>query len=285
VALDVWPVSHSTFSHPFHKPPRLCIIPASMSILLIAITAFLAGAVNAMAGGGTFLAFPMLTGVGGLSEKAANISCTLGLWPGAVASVVAARSGIRALPHRTVIAYAFLCLIGGAIGSELLLQTSVHTFSLAIPWLLAFATGVFAFGKYIARWAGRTGQKGHSRSWIVFVGAAQFVIAIYGGYFGAGIGVLTLAGLSLTGIGDLRQINAMKVVLTTAINLAALIVFLFGPVPWIYVGPMAIASAMGGFVGMMGAQRMPQALLRTVILLTGIALTAVYFWKTYGPHA
>jgi uncharacterized membrane protein YfcA len=281
--------------------------------------------------------FPALTGLGGITEIAANIACTIGLWPGSASSVLPARGEIARLPRGVVIAYVAICLAGGAIGSYLLLHTSAAAFSRAIPWLLAFATGVFAMGKRIARWAGRgsAGQgnarrgasasgatepattagaidadavargaivpagivsmergagepgpvdpAGHSAGWTIFVGFVQFIVAIYGGYFGAGIGVLTLAGLSFTGLGDLKRINSLKVLLSTATNLSALVVFLFGPVPWRFAGPMAAASAVGGFVGMQGANRLPQPVLRGMILTIALGLTAAYFWKVYGP--
>jgi uncharacterized membrane protein YfcA len=181
-----------------------------------------------------------------------------------------------------VVVYSTLCLIGGTLGSLLFLSTSARTFSLVIPWLLAFATTVFMFGQQISKWAGREGQKPHSHGWILFVGGIQFMVAVYGGYFGAGIGVLTLAGLSLSGIGDLREINSLKVLLSTATNLSAAVVFLFGPVPWHYVVPMAIASTLGGLVGMIGAQRLPQNVLRAMISAIAILLTVAYFWKTYA---
>jgi uncharacterized membrane protein YfcA len=251
-----------------------------MPTLWVTITAFLAGAVNAVAGGGTFLAFPALTGFGRISEKAANIGCTIGLWPGSASSVIPAAPRIREMPRAVIISYMLVCLCGGTIGSILLQLTSEHSFSLAIPWLLGFATLVFSLGKRIARWAGREGQS-HTARWLIFSGCVQFIIAIYGGYFGAGIGVLTLAGLSVSGLGDIQKINALKALLSTCTNLAAAIVFLFGPVPWHYVAPMAIASAAGGFLGMAGAQRLSQKMLRGAILTVGISLTAVYFWKTY----
>ena len=247
------------------------------------MVAFLAGAVNAVAGGGTFLAFPALTGIGQISEKLANIACTIGLWPGAAASVAAVRKELRRLPKSLVLAYVPVCLVGGAVGSLLLLHTRERTFHLAIPWLLLFATIVFAMGQRVARWAGR--EPGHRPTlrWTLLVGSIQFFVAVYGGYFGAGIGVLTLAGLSLVGLESLHQTNVLKVVLSTSMNLTAAIVFLFGDVPWRFAGPMAGASIVGGFVGMHAAQKLPPKVLRAVILAIAILLPAAYFWKVYAP--
>ncbi len=117
--------------------------------------AFVAAGVNAVAGGGTFLMFPILTTTAKLSELAANVACTIGLWPGSASSVVAVQRDIRQLPRRIVAGYALLCLTGGAIGAELLEHTSEKTFHYFIPWLLLFATIVFLMGQRIARWAGR----------------------------------------------------------------------------------------------------------------------------------
>src|SRR5438094_1219832 len=116
-----------------------------MTYLLIAIAAFVAGAVNSIAGGGTFISFPTLTGVAGLTEKIANMTSTIGLWPGSAAGVLAAGPEFRRLPRPMVVAYGFISLIGGTIGSLLLLRTNDRTFQLVIPSLLAFATVAFGF--------------------------------------------------------------------------------------------------------------------------------------------
>jgi uncharacterized membrane protein YfcA len=254
-------------------------------LLLVCLAAFTAAALNAVAGGGTFLAFPVLTGLAGLSEKAANVACTIGLWPGSASAVAAVRAEFKRLPRYMVVGYSLAALLGGFLGAELLLHTSERTFYYAIPWLLAFATSVFAMGKQIAKWANREAKieagRGHSVVWVCFVGLIQFVLSIYGGYFGAGMGVLTLAGLSFVGLPDIRQINVLKVLLSTATNLTAALIFMLGPVNWRYVGPMAVSSMLGGYVGMHAAQRLPQVWLRRVILTIATLLTAAYFWKVY----
>ncbi len=258
--------------------------PTLMPVALAAAAAAVATAVNAVAGGGTFVAFPVLTGVGGLSERAANVTCTLGVWPGSVASAVAGRRAVARLPRRLTVAYVLLALAGGGVGAELLEHTSDHAFYLAIPWLLLFATAVFAAGDRVARWAGRGGGEAAELhgGWAAFVGVVQFVLSVYGGYFGAGMGVLTLAGLSLVGLGDLRQVSVLKVLMSTATNASAVAVFLCGPVQWRFAGPMAAAGVAGGFVGMHVAQRLPRRVLRATILTIASGLTAAYFWKVYG---
>ena len=251
-----------------------------MTEIWVVVAALLASAINAFAGGGTFLTFPTLTGVAGLSEKVANMTSTIGLWPGAASSVVASRSEFRKLPRGMLVGFSIVSLMGGALGAVLLLSTSVQTFRLVVPWLLLTATLIFAFSKPIARWAGR--KHGHrSLRWTMLVGFIQFFIAIYGGYFGAGIGVLMLAGLAFAGLDDIRQMNALKVWMGTIINGLASGIFLFGPIEWKFAVMMAGASVVGGFLGMAGARRVPQTMLRGVILGIGMMLTAVYFYKAY----
>ena len=251
-----------------------------MGILLVVLASFAAGAINAVAGGGTFLTFPTLTYFGGLSDLRANVTSTIGLWPGSASSVAAAWSEFGKLPKGIVIPFSIISLLGGAAGSILLLHTSAKAFSLFIPWLLGFATVVFACSKPIARWAGR--QHGdRTLRWTIVVGLVQIAVSVYGGYFGAGIGVLMLAGLSFAGLDDIHQMNALKVLLATLINGISCVIFFFGPVDWKLAPPMAIASIAGGFLGMYAARRIRQDQLRALILLVGITLTIVYFVKNY----
>lgn len=257
-----------------------------MTILLVSLVAFVAGAVNAVAGGGTFLTFPALTGIARLTEKVANMTSTIGLWPGSAASVVAAKSEFRRLPGGMVLAFGTISLIGGGLGAWLLLRTTTEAFRLVIPWLLAFATVVFAFSKPIARWAGR-GHGNRSLKWTVLVAAVQMAVAVYGGYFGAGIGVLMLAGLSFAGLDDIHQMNALKVLLATLINGVAAVVFLaqhVEHVDWPLAITMAVASIVGGFLGMVWGRKLHPDQLRLFILAIGIGLTGYYFWNAYRSH-
>lgn len=255
-----------------------------MTLLWVALAAFVASGINAFAGGGTFLTFPTLTGVAGLSERIANMTSTIGIWPGSASSVYAAKSEIARVPRGLLIAYGIISLIGGLTGSLLLLYTSDRSFKLAVPWLLLFATVIFACSKPIARWSGRH-HGGRSLGWEVLVGIIQFAVAVYGGYFGAGIGVLMLAGLSFVGIEDIHQMNALKALLGTLINGVAVVIFLFGPIDGRIALAMACSAAIGGFVGMKLARRVPQQTLRMVILCVGILLTSVYFYKAYFAGA
>jgi uncharacterized membrane protein YfcA len=261
-----------------------------MTLLLAAVAAFVAAAINSVAGGGTFLTFPVLTGPLALSEKVANMTSTIGLWPGSASSIYAARTDIRRIPTSQLFTFGIISVIGGVLGAQLLRWTDQKTFRLVIPWLLAFATLVFAFSKPIAKWAGA--KHGHRTPfWTLVVACIQLLVAVYGGYFGAGIGVLMLAGLSFAGLDDIRQMNALKVLLATIINGVAAAVFLYGSlfgddvdgrINWPIGAAMALSAAVGGFLGMAVAQRMPQVALRVVVLLVGTALTVIYFVRAYG---
>lgn len=251
-----------------------------MGTVLITLAAFAAGAINAIAGGGTFITFPALTYLGPMSERAANVTSTIGLWPGSASSVVAALADIRRVPRGILITFSMISLIGGALGAELLLHTSDKAFGRVIPWLLAFATLVFAFSKPIARWAGRH-QGEPTVGWTIVVGCVQIAVAVYGGYFGAGIGVLMLAGLSFAGLKDIHLMNGLKVLLATLINGISAVIFFLGPVVWRLVPEMVVASVIGGYVGMYAARRIKPDQLRALILLVDVSLTIAYFVKNY----
>lgn len=259
-----------------------------LTLALVSGAALVASAINAVAGGGTFLTFPTLTGIGGLSEKIANMTSTIGLWPGSAASVVAAKKDFARLPRGQLLLFSVLSLCGGLAGSVLLITTPNATFRLVIPWLLAFATVIFGFSRPIAQWAGRR-HGSYSWQWTLLVAALQMLVAVYGGYFGAGIGVLMLAGLSFAGLENIHQVNALKVLLATIINGVSVLVFALWPivtgsrerVDWPLAAGMVVASIIGGFFGMALARRIKPTHLRGIILLVGITLTAVYFYKAY----
>jgi uncharacterized protein len=252
------------------------------SALLLSLASLTAGAVNAMAGGGTFIAFPALTGIARLTEKAANITSTVGIWPGYAASIVAARAALRALRWRTVLVYAVIGLAGGVGGAALLLTTSVSSFAKAVPWLLAFSTLLFAAQPTIHRWADRAeGNAIQPNAPIVL--AIVLTIAIYNGYFGAGGGVLLLAGMAILMPGDVRRLNALKILIQVTANASAIVVFLSSTtVDWHIVAVMGPGAIVGGFAGMRLATRISARALQGVIIVVGAALTAVYLVKAYA---
>ena len=260
-----------------------------VTFILVVLAAFAAGIINAVAGGGTFITFPALTQLAGLSAKAANMTSTLGVWPGSATAILAARSEFKLIPRFTLIYFSLISLVGGTAGSILLVSTSSQTFAYVIPWLLAFATLIFAAAPAIGRWAGH--QHGErTLKWTLIVTVIQLAVAVYGGYFGAGIGVLMLAGLSFCGLDNLHQINGLKVLLATIINGISIVVFILystqvavvtDRVDWPLALGMALAAAVGGFVGMRLARRFKPANLRYLILAIGTLLTVGYFYKSY----
>lgn len=258
------------------------------TLLIVAAAAFVATVTNSVAGGGTFLTFPTLTGVGGLSEKVANMTSTVGVWCGSVSAVVSVWKEFALLPRGRFIVFSVISLVGGIVGSVLLLTTPNKTFALVIPWLLLFATVIFAFSKPIARWSGRH-HGGTSVKWIVVVGVIQFAIAVYGGYFGAGVGVLMLAGLAFAGLENIHQMTSLKVWLATVINGVSVVIFIAGPllrpgterVDYVLAGAMIPTAMLGGVVGMKVAKRIKADQLRAIVIVVGVALTGWYFYKAY----
>jgi uncharacterized protein len=256
-------------------------VTAPTTLGVLALASFGAAAVNAMAGGGTFITFPALTALAKLTEKVANVTSTVGLWPGYAASVVAAREGLRRLERSTVLIYAGVGLAGGIAGAILLLTTSTTAFAKAVPWLLAFSTAMLAAGPKIHDWAGRSKGAASPRPTSPSVLAIVVVIAIYNGYFGAGGGVLLLAGLAVVMPGDVRRLNVLKVLIQVTANASAIAVFVSAGIDWKLAAVMACGSVVGGFAGMRLANRIPERALRGAMIAVGTALTAAYFVKVH----
>jgi len=246
--------------------------------LIGAVAAFMASFVNAIAGGGTFIAFPTLTGVVGLSEKLANATCTVGLWPGYASSVAAARDDLESIERRALATLIGLSVAGGAVGGAMLLITPAHLFDQVVPVLLGVGTILFASGPIVNRRfnpdaAPETPQ-----------GAALpvlFVVAIYNGYFGAGGGVLVMAGLAICGLHDARRANLFKMLVQVTSNAAAVLVLAWSGIAWRVALGMMPGAVAGGWFGMRVANVMPRSLLRSIIIACGVVLTVVYTVKLW----
>jgi uncharacterized membrane protein YfcA len=251
---------------------------------------------NSIAGGGTFLTLPTLIFTG-VPAKIANATSTVALWPGSVASTLGYLPELKEQRGRR--ALFLISAVGGLLGALLLLATGESTFRLMIPWLLLVATVLFGTGPMITR---RLRRNAHATPDFGRLTAAtaisQFVIAVYGGYFGAGIGILMLAALALSGMEDLHAMNGLKNGLATAINGIAVVTFVamdalpFGKLfPWLknddvlwwpQLLVMMCASIAGGIAGVRLARILPTRVTRGVILTIGIVLTTSFFYKTYG---
>ena len=238
--------------------------------LLLAGAAFAAGVVNAIAGGGSLLSFPALL-LTGMPPVAANATNTVAIWPGTVSSTWAYRKLISEERRRAVI-LSVPSLLGGLAGSVLLLHTPEKAFKAVVPWLILFAAGLLALQGPVARWVARripmTGDRVPAPLWV-----AQFLISIYGGYFGAGIGILMLAAMAIFLPDTLQHANALKVLFSLLINgIAALYFLLAGAVHLPEAGLMAVTSVVGGYVGAHVAQRLPAWLLRYSVIAYAVVV-------------
>ncbi len=247
-----------------------------MVAAIVVVAAFFAGIINAMAGGGSFLTFPALIAAG-LPPIIANASSTVGLFPAQVATGVAARDGIAraAEDHRVnVPELALISLIGGLLGGLLLLATPESLFSRIVPWLILFATAVFAGGNSLHPDSKRFRLNRAG----IFI--AQGAVSIYGGYFGGGVGIIMLAALTLYGLRDIWLMNSLKILLATLMNAAAVVTFIFaGVVHWQWTIVAGVAATAGGYVGIYAARRLPAIIVRRFVVAMGVILTIYFFNK------
>ena len=248
-------------------------------IILISLAALLAGAVNAVAGGGTFFSFPALLAVG-VPPVMANASNSVALWPGSLASAWAFRRELKrfatCLPVLSGIAF-----LGGLGGGLLLLATSNAAFSRLIPWLLLIATILFTFSKplshLVRRFVSSTSSKDSQQ---ISIGGYTFQLAVslYGGFFGAGMGILMLAALAIQGFEDINEINALKNWLSAIIYSVAVATFIFAnAISWPHTLIMLISGTIGGYAGAALARHVPAFWIRFFIITVGTLLTVYYF--------
>jgi uncharacterized protein len=236
--------------------------------LLLAIAALAAGAVNAVAGGGSLISFPALLHVG-LPSVVANATNTIAIWPGTVSSAWAYRDFIRSQKHRAWV-LALPSLLGGLAGSVLLLHTGEQLFSAIVPWLILFACGLLALQGPVSRFVlARAGGGWRSVPWLLW--GTQLLVAVYGGYFGAGIGILMLAAMAIFIPDSLQAANGLKVLCSLLINGMAAIYFLIvGAVDLERGLLMAVMSLVGGFIGARFAQRLDATVMRLMVVGYGL---------------
>ena len=248
----------------------------TLPLIVLILASFIAGAQNALAGGGSFLTFPALLYIG-LDPRAANITSAIALFPGQITTGIAGRSmlaGAAGLSIRTLV---ILSLIGGGIGAVLLLLTPVSVFTHLVPFLVLFATVVFAWGSFFrkARPVDAPPQVSPRTAAIL-----QFAIAVYGGYFGGGIGILMLAALTAAGLA-VRHAGATKNVLSGVMNAIAVLIFVVRThVKWLIVLAVAIAAIAGGQLGVFLLRRINETFLRIAITAIGLGLTIALFLKS-----
>ena len=248
--------------------------------IFLLFAAVIAGALNALAGGGSFISFPALLFVQ-IPAVLANATNTVALWPGLGASTIAYLKRLNA-PMRLLIPLLVTSIGGGWVGAVLLLRTPQHAFLRLVPWLLLGGTLLFAFGNSIRAVAGKAGVRDDLQftSWkaIVLSSIAEFLVAVYGGYFGAGIGFITLGMLAMMGMRDIHAMGAIRTLLAAAINGAAVVTFIVaGAVLWPQCTVMIVGSLVGGWFGAHYAQKADPHKVRGVIIGAGIAMSAYFF--------
>lgn len=246
----------------------------SLEWAVLLLAALLAGGLNAVAGGGSFLTLPALV-FAGVPPVAANASGTLALLPGYVASALGFRRELGSIDRQRLGLTLLLSLVGGAAGAGLLLITPNAAFQRIVPWLLLLATLLFALAPWLLTWLARRG-KGEAGAGAAAAGVA--IVSVYGGYFNGGLGILLLAMYGLLGERSLNRANALKNLVSAVLTtIAAVLYALGGVVVWQKALPMMVAAVIGGYLGARLGRRLPPPILRSAIVLTGIVMAALFF--------
>jgi uncharacterized membrane protein YfcA len=256
-----------------------------LQLLWLPVASFFAGALNALAGGGSFLSLPALlnamkgSGIGSVSAQATN---NVALWPGQLTSAFAYRDDLKVHAKR-LLPLSISSFVGGLAGAWLLLITPNKRFLYLLPWLLLFAAVMFVLSESLGRWLATRRDAHRSDFWLI-VGMA--VVSFYVGYFGAGGGFLVMALFGLCGVTNIHEMNALKVV-TAAVSIG-IAVFWFivnGKVAWSYCWQMAILAAIGGYIAARYSKRINQKVMRRIVAAIGFVTAAYFFWHSYGPKS
>ena len=241
----------------------------------------LGGAINAVAGGGSFVAFPALlfTGVPPIPANATN---TLALWIGVTASGGAYRKHLN-IATRVMVPLIAASVVGGLGGAFLLIKTPGQTFLRVLPWLLLGATLLFAFGKYLTRHIAAGIARDSSNAALTGASIFELLVAVYGGYFGGGMGIMNLAMLAALGMTNIHEMNALKVVLGGVINGVATVTFIvMGAIAWSQGVAMTLGALVGGYFAAHYAQRLPQSWIRGFVIFVGAAMSIYFFVRAYA---
>lgn len=254
--------------------------------LILCASAFVAGIINSVAGGGTLLTFPALIlvlGSGGDAAIIANATSTIALFPGSLAAVWGYRQELRGTRNE-IIPLLIPSFIGGALGTWLVVSYPSSTFERLVPWLILLATMLFMLQPLITKWTG-IGQphKAPTLSTRVGIVLFQFLVALYGGYFGAGIGILMLSSLALMGSEDIHRMNVIKSLLASLINGTSVALFVWQQkVDWQLAFPMILAGIAGGFAGASYARKLNKTYIRYGVIVIGFLISTVYFYRIFG---
>ena len=251
----------------------------SQAIFLFFASA-LGGGINAVAGGGSFIAFPALLFTG-VAPVPANATNTLALWIGTTASGGAYRNRLN-VPRRVMIPLIVTSIVGGIAGALLLIHTPPQTFLHVLPWLMLGATLLFTFGRHLTgRISAGISEEASSRA-VTGASIFELIVAVYGGYFGGGVGIMNLAMLSAVGMTDINDMNALKVVLSGVINGVATVTFILShTIAWPQAIVMLVGATAGGYSSAYYAQKLPQSWVRSFVIFTGAAMTVYFFYLAY----
>jgi uncharacterized membrane protein YfcA len=249
---------------------------SGFDFVLIGLAALAAGAVNALAGGGTLITFPMLTAVG-IPAVAANVTNTVALCPGYFGGTLAQWNDLRGQKNRLWLVVP-ASIVGGVIGGLLLLQSGERLFRELVPYLILLASGLLAIQDPVRAWLMRRMGEGHHSSLEKLTWLPVGLASIYGGYFGAGLSVIALSALGLTMEDTLTRLNALKQAVAFSVNVAAAIFFIFsGQVVWSAAAVMAVGALIGGTLGGKLAGRIKPSTLRWTVVTIGVIVAIIYF--------
>jgi uncharacterized membrane protein YfcA len=251
---------------------------------LVFVSAVIAGMMNSVAGGGTLVTFPTLLWIG-VDPVRANVTCTVALWPGSLGAMIGFRRELGDSRHWMLVLGA-PSVAGGLIGACLLLLTPSRVFASIVPFLILFATMLFAAAEPITRRlaVSADGAAGVDvspvRSWWIGAIAFQFVVAIYGGYFGAGMGILMLAAMGLMGLTDIHQMNGLKNFFAVCINVVAAAYFIAsGRVEWSHAVVMVVGAIAGGYGGAGLARKLGRRFVRRSVIVIGLGMTVALLFR------
>ncbi len=241
---------------------------------LIALAAFSAGILNTIAGGGTFLTFPALVFIG-VPPVIANATSGVAVFPGYLSGALGFKKELQVFDRKQLIRLSLITIIGGLIGSLLLLVSSNKAFSIVVPFLLFGATLTFLYGDKIRKWA-----ESKNRAVTPFGAFGLFFVSIYGGYFNGGLGIILLALFALWAMNDIHEMNGLKNGLSFVLSAISVAVFAIGGlVEWHYAIVMMIAATLGGYAGAPIARALSKETVRTLIAIVGFTMSAVFFWR------
>lgn len=253
-----------------------------MEIILLFGAGLIAGAINSLAGGGSFVAFPALL-LAGVPVVVANATNTFAAWPGYVSGAIGYWTHIRDNRH-LVLPYAIAALIGGYLGAELLLRISDAQFSIIVPWLMGLAVFLFAFGGRISEGLASLTKGNRGAALAIKSGLLVLLtlICVYGGFFNAGLGIILLAFFALAGLKNIHALNGLKLMISGIVASVAVVRFaLDGSIAW-YEGSLVFAGTLvGGYGAARLAHLIPPQILRRAIIFYAVVLTGIFFWRAY----